>query len=107
MSRALRPRSRSRQSSTAPPEMATRVLVDFGLSPKAVAALRTLGYDVLRVGDEGAPPGDASDAVNVAWCELEEAVLATTDKGRGDKQIIEALHHAPTVGAVFVGGNLP
>jgi hypothetical protein len=79
-------------------------LIDEGL-PRVAPALRELELDVRAVGDAGAPPRGGSDRDNCSWCAENGAVLVTQDRGRKDRQIIDALAELH-VHALFIYNDL-
>lgn len=82
------------------------ILLDKGLPWRVASALREVGFSAAAVGhDEDAPPEDASDDENCAWCSQNQAVFVTNDRGKGDRLVLEAIA-AHRVHAIFVYNDL-
>jgi Domain of unknown function (DUF5615) len=67
------------------------LLFDQGLFPSVARALRELSLEALAVGEPGAPAEGSSDADNCKWCSDTGAILVTNDRGKKEKDILDAL----------------
>jgi len=81
------------------------LLLDKGLPHVVAQGLAALGIEANAVGQPGAPPDNSSDEDNCKWCVEHRAVLVTNDRGKGDKEILNALANH-RVHAIFVYGDL-
>jgi hypothetical protein len=79
------------------------LLFDEGLpgGNKVSVALVALGWTAATVGDPGAPPSGSGDEINCQWCKSNNAVLVTHDRGKGNREILQALDQLQ-VGAILI-----
>ena len=79
------------------------LLFDQGLpgGDRVSQALSSLGFTALTVGNPGAPAEGSSDHDNCRWCATNGAVLVTHDRGKKNREILEALDQH-SVDAVIV-----
>jgi predicted nuclease of predicted toxin-antitoxin system len=68
-----------------------RFLFDENLPAPVAKFLGDLEYDITAIGELGAPPVQSDDFTNVEWCVTNQAVLVTTDHGRKNRAILDAL----------------
>jgi hypothetical protein len=74
--------------------MPVRFLLDENLSPRLRRAIK-LAYpeiDVIRVGDEGAPPFATQDPDLLIWCDTHRRLLVTNDRTTMPRHLAD--HHA-------------
>lgn len=64
-----------------------------------------LQLEAFANGDDGVPPTQSTDEVNVVWCAQRGAVMVTNDRGRKERIILPLLAEH-RVHAVFVYNDL-
>lgn len=82
------------------------IVFDEGAFSTLAEPMRQLGLQAWTPGDPGAPPRQSEDEENCRWCAEQGAVLVTTDRGKKDPAIHEAIAKYAEVGVIFMHKDL-